>query len=99
MVALAKSPPKSMTEMLLNAQKYMNAEDALAAIGMGGTRKEKKNIQEDSKGKKRERGNHSSSHDNVRSRNNKTRRKVIFTPLVMPVDKILMQTKDNHPLK
>ena len=31
-VALAKTPPKSMAEMLLKAQKYMNAEDALIAI-------------------------------------------------------------------
>ena len=30
--SLAKNPPKTMTEMLLKAQKYMNAEDALAAI-------------------------------------------------------------------
>ena len=27
-----KNPPKTMVEMLLKAQKYMNAEDALAAI-------------------------------------------------------------------
>ena len=31
-VSLAKNPPKNTTEMLLKAQKYMNAEDALAAI-------------------------------------------------------------------
>ena len=31
-VSLAKNPPKTMAEMLLKAQKYMNAEDALAAI-------------------------------------------------------------------
>ena len=49
MVALAKSPSESMTEMLLNAQKYMNAKDALASIRMGNTRKENKNTQEDSK--------------------------------------------------
>lgn len=54
MVALAKSPPESMKEMLLKAQKYMNAKDALAVIGMGDTQKEEKNAQEDSKGKKRE---------------------------------------------
>ena len=29
---LAKNPPKTMAKMLLNAQKYMNIEDALAAI-------------------------------------------------------------------
>ena len=32
MVSLAKNPPKTMAEMLLKAQKYMNAENALAAI-------------------------------------------------------------------
>ena len=31
-VSLAKNPPKTMVEMLLKAQKYMNAKDALAAI-------------------------------------------------------------------
>ena len=31
-VALVKSPPQTMVEMLLKAQKYMNTEDALAAI-------------------------------------------------------------------
>ena len=31
--SLAKNAPKTMTKMLLKAQKYMNAEDALAAIG------------------------------------------------------------------
>ena len=31
-VSLAKNPSKMMAEILLKAQKYMNAEDALAAI-------------------------------------------------------------------
>ena len=30
--SLMKNPPKTMAEMLLKVQKYMNAEDALAAI-------------------------------------------------------------------
>ena len=30
--SLAKNPPKTMAEMLLKAQKYMNVEDAFAAI-------------------------------------------------------------------
>ena len=30
--SLAKKPPKTMAEMLLKAQKYMNAENAQAAI-------------------------------------------------------------------
>ena len=32
MVSLTKNPLKTMAEMLLKAQKYMNAEDALATI-------------------------------------------------------------------
>lgn len=35
LVALTKSPPESMEEMLLKTQKYMNAEDALASIKLG----------------------------------------------------------------
>jgi len=31
-VSLVKNPPRTMAEMLLKAQKYMNVEDALAAI-------------------------------------------------------------------
>ena len=31
MASLTKNPPKTMAEMLLKAQKYMNAKDALAA--------------------------------------------------------------------
>ena len=30
--SLVKNPPKTMAEMLLKAQKYMNVEDAIAAI-------------------------------------------------------------------
>ena len=30
--SLVKNPPKTMVEMLVKAQKYMNAEDAVAAI-------------------------------------------------------------------
>ena len=30
--SLAKNPPRTMVEMLIKAQNYMNAEDAIAAI-------------------------------------------------------------------
>ena len=42
MASLAKNPPKTMAEMLLKAQKYMNAEDSLAAIKDAETRQRKK---------------------------------------------------------
>ena len=32
MVSLTKNPPKTIVEMLLKVQKYMNAQNALAAI-------------------------------------------------------------------
>ena len=59
--------------MLLKAQKYMNAKDALAAIEQGDKRKDKRSIREDLKGKKKERGDHSSSRDNVKRRDDKPR--------------------------
>ena len=43
--SLAKNPPRTMAEALLKAQKYMNAEEALAA--MDGMEKTKKNDRED----------------------------------------------------
>ena len=46
-IALEKSLPGSMAKMLLQAQKYMNMEDVLAAIEQGDVRKDKRSIQED----------------------------------------------------
>ena len=56
MVALVKSPPRTMVEMLLKAQKYMNAEDALEAIRDEETPREKEGKGEDRRERKRERG-------------------------------------------
>ena len=43
--SLAKNPPKTMAEVLLKAQKYMNAEEALAAIDGAEKSKEKEDNQ------------------------------------------------------
>lgn len=40
-VALKKSPPTSLIDLLIKAQKYMNVEEALAAIEEGGPRTSK----------------------------------------------------------
>nr|XP_023889560.1 uncharacterized protein LOC112001620 [Quercus suber] len=48
--SLAKNPPKTMAEMLLKAQKYMNAEDALAAIRDGGRPGDKERKDDDRRG-------------------------------------------------
>lgn len=77
----------------------MNTENASAVIEQGDVRKDKRSIREDRKGKKRERGDHSSSHDSIKMRDDKASRMVKFTPLVMPIDKILMQIKDDYAFK
>ena len=46
-VSLAKNPPTTMAEMLLKVQKYMNVEDALAAIEGVEKPKEKRKEKED----------------------------------------------------
>ena len=54
-VSLAKNPPKMMAEMLLKAQKYMNAEDALATIeGVEKLKEKKKEKEDDQRGRKRD---------------------------------------------
>ena len=99
MVTLAKSPLESMVEMLLKAQIYMNAENALAAIEHEGLQKERRSPRDEQRSRKRERNSLSSSRDSVKRRDDKPSRIVKFTPLVMLVDKILMQIKDDHALK
>ena len=77
----------------------MNAKDVLVAIVEEHTPKEKESAKEDHRGCKRESGDcQTNSYENKR-RDDKTSRMVKFTPLVMLVDKTLMQIKDNHHLK
>ena len=58
MVSLAKNPSKTMAEALLKllkAHKYMNAEDALAAIdGIEKPKEKKKEKEDDRRGQKRD---------------------------------------------
>ena len=98
-MALAKSPLVLMTELLIKAQKYMNMKDAFVAIEVGGPRTSKAGSQDDLKGQKRERKDQSSSNDRGKRRDNKVRKMVNFTPLVMPIDQVLMQIKNDHQLR
>ena len=54
--------------------------------------------EDERKGQKRERPDQRTTEVN-RRRDDKSNRTVKFTTLVMPVDKILMQIKDEHYLK
>ena len=72
-----------MTELLIKAQKYMNAEDTLAMIEVEEPWTSKVGAQDDPKRQKRE-------------KDDKTWKVVNFTPLVIPIEQILMQIKDGH---
>ena len=96
--SLVKNPPKTMAEMLIKAQKYMNTEDALAAIKDTEKPGDRGRKEDERTGQKRERPDRRTN-DGNRRRDDKTPRTVKLTPLVMPVDKILTQIKDEHYLK
>ncbi|XP_023899167.1 uncharacterized protein LOC112011022 [Quercus suber] len=98
-VFVAKNPPKTMAEALLKAQKYMNAEDALAAIdGAEKTKDKKKDKEDNRRGQKRDRAERRND-DGNKQRDDKNPRQTKFTPLVMPVDQILTEIKDEQCLK
>ena len=86
--SLAKNPPKTMAKMLLKAQKYMNAEDALDAIRDVERPRDKGRKDDDCKGQKRKRPDRQTN-DEGKRKDERTPRTVKFTPLIMPVDKIL----------
>ena len=86
---LVKNTPKTMAEMLLKAQKYMNAEDAVAAIRDVEKSGDKGRKDNECRGQKRERLDRWIINVN-RRKDYKGTWTIKFTPLVMPVDKILM---------
>ena len=98
MASLTKNPPKTMAEMLLKAQKYMNVEDTLTAIRDVKKPRDKGRKDDKRRGQKRKRLDRRTN-DGSRRKDDKSPRTVKFTPLVMPVDKILMQIMDKHYLK
>ena len=96
--SLGKTPPTSMMGMLFKAQKYMNGEDALTTKGLTGKRKKEETIE--SQGKKRDwKDNLTEANANKSGLETSSKKKLNFTHLLMPVDKILMQIKDDRALK
>ena len=96
--SLVKNPPKTMAKMLLKVQKYMNAEDTLATINDVEKPGDKGRKDDKRRGQKRERSDRRSN-DDLRRKEDKGPRTIKFTPLIMPVNKILTQIKDEHYLK
>ena len=93
---ITKSPQKTIVKLLYKAQKYMNAEDAMLAKEMKGKRKRDKGT--------------SSNHDKKKTRSvgQTTRKKkelldskpkfTNFTPLMMPIEQVLMQIRNDPSL-
>ena len=98
MASLTKNPPKTMAKMLLKAQKYMNAKDAVAAIRDDEKPRDKGRKDDKHRGQKRECPDRRITNAN-RRKDDKGTQTVKFTPLVMLIDKILMRIKDEHYLK
>ena len=82
----------------LTTGEIRNTEDAVAAIRDVEKTGDKGRKDEERRGQKKERPNRRTS-DGNRRKDDKSPRTVKFTLLVMPVDKILMQIKDEHYLK
>ena len=98
-VSLAKNPSKTMAEMLLKAQKYMNAKDALATIeGVKKPKEKNKEKEDDRRGRKMDRADRQNVEGN-RQKDDKNLPPAKFSPLVMPVDQILTEIKDEQYLK
>ena len=77
----------------------MNAKDALAVIRKESRPKGKESVREDRRGRKWDRNNRQTNSDGNKRRDDKILQTVKYTPLVMPVDKVLAQIKDDHHLK
>ena len=75
----------------------MKGEDAFTAKRLTGKRKKEENS--DSQGKKKDRKDHSLETKASKSSPEVPKKRLNFTPLVTPADKILMQIKDEPSLK
>lgn len=96
-LSLGKTTPMPMTDLLFKTQKYVNEENVLVAKSLTG--KQKKDEEIDLHNRKKDyKFNHS---DSWASKTNPetVKKRLNLTPLLMLVDKILMQIEDGPILK
>ena len=87
--SLGKTPQTLMTNLLFKAQKYINGEDTLTAKGLMGKQKKEENAE--SQGKKKDhKDNLTKAKTNKSGLETSSKKKLNFTPLLMPMDKIIM---------
>ena len=93
--SLYKNDPKTMSEVLYRATKYINAEDALLAREDNPRKRERLEDAHQDQGRKKPRT--SDRHDERHSKP-PGGRFTSFTPLNTPLDQVLMQIKDEGAL-
>uniref|UniRef100_A0A2N9GJY4 Uncharacterized protein n=1 Tax=Fagus sylvatica TaxID=28930 RepID=A0A2N9GJY4_FAGSY len=99
---LCKDPPKSMSELMYEAQKFINAEDAFEARDEFPSRKRKE--PEDrrfdlSRNRFSKQDYPKIERKNVSSSNRREERPRDFTPLNMSIDQVLLQIQDNPEIR
>ena len=93
--AYVKNDSKTMTEVLYRATKYMNAEDALLAREEKPKKRERQDDTRQDQGRKKAR---TRNRRDERHPKPPGRRFTSFTPLMTPIDQVLMQIKDEEAL-
>uniref|UniRef100_A0A2N9F122 Integrase catalytic domain-containing protein n=1 Tax=Fagus sylvatica TaxID=28930 RepID=A0A2N9F122_FAGSY len=99
---LCKDPPKSMSELMYEAQKFINAEDAFQARDefLSRKRKEPEDRRFDSSRNKSSKQDYpKTERKNISSSNRREERPSSFTPLNMSIDQVLLQIEDNPDIK
>uniref|UniRef100_A0A2N9FU44 Uncharacterized protein n=1 Tax=Fagus sylvatica TaxID=28930 RepID=A0A2N9FU44_FAGSY len=99
---LCKDPPKSMSELMYEAQKFINAEDAFEARDefLSRKRKEPEDRRSDSSRNKSSKQDYPrAERKNISSSNRREERPSSFTPLNMSIDQVLLQIQDNPDIK
>lgn len=91
--SLGKTTPTSMIDLLFKAWKYEYGKDALAAKSLTSKRKEDKRVDLQKRNKDCK---FNPSNNQVGTASLETiKKRLSFTPLLMPIDKILMQIKED----
>ena len=96
--SITKSPPKMVVEFLRKAQMYMNAEDAVLAKEMKGKRKKDEGTSS-TRDKKKETRSVGQTVGKKKELPDRRPKFTNFTPLIMPIEQVLMQIRDNLSLQ
>ena len=95
--SVLKNEPKTMADMLFKATKYMNAEDALIACKDEKGKRKKESVKDTQPYTKEKTSQYDRKRDNRKARP-PSEQIINFTPLITPLDQVLMQFSDDPAL-